>query len=205
MAESRIRARNALHGLALPGRRGRPDGEPGVTLAERTGLALASVIARKGKAAALAASAKAAFGFELPTTPRRVENGNIAFLWAGPDQWLAASRENQNPGEFEKRLAGIFAGSASLTEQSDGRAVIRIAGPHARDALAKGLPIDRHPRAFRPGDTALTLAAHIGLQIWQIDAAPTYEIAVFRGFAGSFWHFLIEAAAEYGYRIAERA
>lgn len=203
MVELPIRARSALDGLALPGRHGRPDGEPGVTLAERTGLALASVIARKGKAAALAAAAKAAFGIELPTTPRRVENPDIAFLWAGPDQWLAASREMQGPGEFEKRLAGIFAGSASVTEQSDGRTVIRIAGPRARDALAKGLPIDLHARAFRPGDTALTLAAHIGLQIWQIDENPTYEIAVFRGFAGTFWHFLTEAAAEYGYRVAE--
>jgi len=205
MAEPGIRSRSALDGLALPGRHGRPDGEPGVTIAECIGLALASVIARKGKAAALAASAKVAFGLELPTTPRRVENGKIAFLWAGPDQWLAASREKQDPGKFEKQLAGIFTGSASVAEQSDGRTVIRIAGPRARDVLAKGLPIDLHSRAFRPGDTALTLAAHIGLQIWQVDDAPTYEIAIFRGFARSFWHFLTGAATEYGYRIGERA
>ena len=95
-------------------------------------------------------------------------------------------------------------GHASITEQSDGRTIIRIAGPRARDALAKGLAVDLHPRAFKPGDTALTQAAHIGLQIWQLDEAPTYEIAVFRGFARSFWQFLLDAAAEYGCRIEER-
>ena len=46
------------------------------------------------------------------------------------------------------------------------------------------------------------MAALIGVQIWQIDETPTYEIAVFRGFARSFWHFLTEAAAEYGCEIA---
>ncbi len=203
MAETRNRARSALEGVALPGRHGKADGEPGVTIGEVAGLSLASVIARKGKAAVVTTAAKAAFGIDLPGNPRRVENGKIAFLWAGPDQWLAVSREALDPGALETRLAGLFARSASITEQSDGCTVIRIAGQRARDALAKGLPIDLHPRAFKPGDTALTLAAHIGLQIWQIDEAPTYEIAVFRGFAGSFWHFLTEAAAEFGYRIAE--
>jgi sarcosine oxidase subunit gamma len=70
-----------------------------------------------------------------------------------------------------------------------------------RDALAKGFPIDLHPRAFRTGFTAVTSAAHIGAQLWQIDDAPTYEIAVARGFALSFWHWLEASAAEYGIEL----
>jgi methylglutamate dehydrogenase subunit D len=31
--------------------------------------------------------------------------------------------------------------------------VLRITSPRVRDALAKGVAIDLHPRAFRPGDT----------------------------------------------------
>ena len=112
------------------------------------------------------------------------------------------ARDGLPPGELEARLAAVFAGLASVTEQSDGRTVLRISGPKARDTLAKGLPIDLHPRVFRSGDTGLTVAALIGVQIWQIDETPTYEIAVFRGFARSFWHFLTEAAAEYGCEIA---
>jgi methylglutamate dehydrogenase subunit D len=204
MPEITLTARSAIEREAAPRRHGMAEGEPGVSLREIAGLALATVIARKGEAAAAADAAKDAFGIELPTTPRRVERDGIAFLWAGPEQWLAVAGPGRPPGRFETVLVGVFVGHASIAEQSDGRTVIRVSGPRARDALAKGLPIDLHPRAFKPGDTALTLAAHIGLQIWQLDAAPTYEIAVFRGFARSFWQFLLDAAAEYGCRIEAR-
>jgi heterotetrameric sarcosine oxidase gamma subunit len=204
MPETTLNARSAIEREAAPRSHGKGEGEPGVTLREIAGLALATVIARKGEAKAAAEAAKDAFGIDLPVTPRRVERDGIAFLWAGPEQWLAVAGPGRPAGQFENMLAGVFDGHAAVTEQSDGRTIIRISGPNARDALAKGLPIDLHPRAFKPGDTALTLAAHIGLQIWQIDEAPTYEIAVFRGFARSFWHFLLEAAAENGCRIEER-
>ena len=68
--------------------------------------------------------------------------------------------------------------------------------------LAKGIAIDLHPRAFKPGDVALTIAAHIGVQLWQVDEAPTYEIAVPRSLAKSLWAWLSASAAEFGYEVA---
>ena len=202
MADTAAAARSSLDGLVSPGRHGRAGGPPGLVLAELGQVALASVIARKGKAAQANEACRRSFGVELPRVPRRVEGGDIELLWTGPGQWMALLRRDLPPGELEARLAAVFAGLASVAEQSDGRSIIRVAGPKARDALAKGLPIDLHPRAFRPGDTALTVAALIGVQIWQVDDVPTYEIAVFRGFARSLWHFLTESAAEFGYEIA---
>ena len=202
MADMAAAARSSLDGLVSPGRHGRAGGPPGLVLAELGQVALASVIARKGKAAQANEACRRSFGVELPRVPRRVEGRDIELLWTGPGQWMALLRRDLPPGELEARLAAFFAGLASVAEQSDGRSIIRVAGPKARDALAKGLPIDLHPRAFRPGDTALTVAALIGVQIWQVDDVPTYEIAVFRGFARSFWHFLTESAAEFGYEIA---
>ena len=202
MADMAAAARSSLDGLVSPGRHGRAGGPPGLVLAELGQVALASVIARKGKAAQANEACRRSFGVELPRVPRRVEGRDIELLWTGPGQWMALLRRDLPPGELEARLAAVFAGLASVAEQSDGRSIIRVAGPKARDALAKGLPIDLHPRAFRPGDTALTVAALIGVQIWQVDDVPTYEIAVFRGFARSFWHFLTESAAEFGYEIA---
>ena len=202
MADTAAAARSSLDGLVSPGRHGRAGGPPGIVLAELGQVALASVIARKGKAAQANEACRRSFGVELPRVPRRVEGRDIELLWTGPGQWMALLRRDLPPGELEARLAAVFAGLASVAEQSDGRSIIRVAGPKARDALAKGLPIDLHPRAFRPGDTALTVAALIGVQIWQVDDVPTYEIAVFRGFARSFWHFLTESAAEFGYEIA---
>jgi heterotetrameric sarcosine oxidase gamma subunit len=201
VSESAVAARSALNLLVQQGRHGNLAAEPGVTLGERAGLGIASVMARKGKADAASAAAKAAFGVALPLTPRRAEGQGIAFIWAGPERWLAVTR-HQTSEDLAKTLAGVFFGFASIAEQGDGRAIIRVAGPRARDVLTKGLSIDLHPRAFRPGDTAVTGAVHIEVQIWQLDDAPTYEIALFRGFAGSFWQWLTQAAAEYGYQVA---
>jgi sarcosine oxidase subunit gamma len=48
---------------------------------------------------------------------------------------------------------------------------------------------------------ALTVVGHINVHFWQVDAAPTYDFAVFRGFSVNFREWLIEAAAEYGVAI----
>lgn len=201
MSKSALVARSALDREARAGRHGNLGAEPGVILGERAGLGIASIMARKGMSEAASAAAKAAFGAALPLTPRRVAGQGVAFLWSGPDRWLAMT-EDRSSEDLAQLLAGIFSRLASVAEQGDGRAVIRISGPRARDVLAKGFAIDVHPRAFQPGDTAVTGAAHIEVQIWQLDDAPTYEITLFRGFAGSFWHWLTQAAAEYGYAVA---
>jgi len=82
---------------------------------------------------------------------------------------------------------------------------VRLVGPRARDALAKLCPIDLHPRAFRPGDVALTNLAHMSALLWQVEEMPTYEIAVFRAFAESFFQALIAACAEFGCDVAGRS
>lgn len=47
----------------------------------------------------------------------------------------------------------------------------------------------------------MTVVGHINVHFWQVDAAPTYDFAVFRGFSVNFREWLIEAAAEYGVAI----
>jgi methylglutamate dehydrogenase subunit D len=193
--------RSALDRVLVPGHYGAEGDVPGVTLAEHTGLALASVMAGKGKSMELAARVKERFATDLPMTPRRVADGRIDFIWAGPGRWLAAA-PNQSPGTFESHLREALSGLASVTSQSDGRSIIRVSGPKARDALAKGVPLDLDPRAFGPGDTAMTVVAHINVHLWQSDIAPTYDFAVFRSFAGSFCEWLLDAAAEFGVLVA---
>ena len=158
------------------------------------GAGLATVTARKGRRAALLDAARSAFGAELPATPRRVEGRDIAFVWSGPDQWLACRHPAPAEG-MEALLATPFAGLASVVDQSHGRTLLRVTGPNVRDALAKGVPIDLHPRAFKAGDAAATLVSHIPVHLWQIDDRPTYEFAVARSLAQSFWHWLAASAA----------
>jgi len=81
-----------------------------------------------------------------------------------------------------------------------------MTGPKLREALAKILPLDLHARSFAPGDVASTIASHVGATLWRLedaDAAPVFEIAVFRSLAGSFWHTLTDSAAEFGFVVEQ--
>ena len=77
----------------------------------------------------------------------------------------------------------------------------RLSGPCVRTVLAKGVPLDLHPRAFGPGYAAVTAVAGIGVHLWQLAGEPTYELAVPRGFAASFWRWLAAAAVEFGFAV----
>ena len=186
-------------GLWRRGRFGRTGPEPGVVIAEPPRSAAATLLARKGQEGAVLAAA-AAWGVELPTRPAWAMGGPILFVWTGPGQWLV--RGLASFSDLEADLAG-FAASAVLINQSHGRAVVSVGGPNARDVLAKGFEIDLHPRAFQPGDAAVTVAAGISAILWQLDDRPTYEIAVPRSMAGSLWHWLSASAAEFGYQVGE--
>lgn len=175
-------------------------GPAGITVTPRDNIVLATVMAHNGKDAAFAQKVQSLFGIAVPTGPKRVTKGSVSFIGMGPGQWTVVD-EAGHPHSFAANLAKEFAGLASVSDQSDARAVIRVSGPKARAVLAKGLFLDLHPRVFKPGDAALSAIALIGSHIWQIDETPTYEISVFRSMAGSFAHFLLDAGAEFGVEI----
>lgn len=170
-----------------------------LTILHRDELTIAHVCAAKGKRGLVSAAVHGAFGVALPETPECVTSAaGVTIVWAGPDQWLfVASRAGAR--DLERELVPLLKGLAAVTDQSDARVVVRIRGQHARALLAKGVPIDLDPRAFPARGAVLTHASHIGVVLWQIDDAPTYELAVFRSFADSFARWIHSAAAEWGY------
>lgn len=105
------------------------------------------------------------------------------------------------PPELVRTLGARLADLAAVADQSDARGVLRVSGPNMRDTLAKGCLIDLHPRAFRPGDVALTSIAYIAVQLWAVDEA-TFDLAVPRSMAMSFWSWLRAPAASYGVEVA---
>lgn len=171
----------------------KPWTSPGLALEPRDDLTIASFAAGKGRAQALAGVIREAYGVELPRRPERVAARDIAFVWAGPDQWLAVA-DRGGGRDLELELKPRLAGLASVVDQSDGRAVMRVSGPLARQVLAKGVPIDLHARSFGTNAAAITHASHIGVIIWRLDDAPTFELAMFRSYADSFTHWLTDAA-----------
>src|SRR5260370_1710522 len=180
---------SALQGLALPGRYGAANGGPGVVLSERADLALAAVMVRKGASEALARRVRAVFGLDLPTTPRRAARGSLAFVWAGPGCWLAVT-EGRDGTSLEELLRHDLSNLASISDQSDGRAVVRIAGGRARDVLDKGVPVDLNPRVFTAGDTAVNNVGHIAFHLWQLYQTPTYQFPKYPYYTATFWPHL---------------
>jgi heterotetrameric sarcosine oxidase gamma subunit len=154
---------------------------------ERLQSAIATVMSR-GDDAALAARIHGAFGMALPSGPRRVSNGVEAFIGVGPGVWLAVF-EKAGP-LMASKLAASLARLASVADQTSAYAVLRITGDAAREVLSRGAFIDFDPSVFGPGSAAVTTISHIGVSIWQIDDVPTFEIALFRSYADSFWHWL---------------
>lgn len=155
---------------------------------------LASVIARRGAAAAVAALIEGAT-LNWPT--------GTAFLPMGPGHWLAIAEEaGTNPataGEaFERSLAGYFAGSASVCDQTGSRVRFAVAGARARELLSRGVSLDLHPTRFAVGQVAVTTVGHIGVLLRQVDAAPTYQLLVARSYAGSLRHWLQSTAGGLG-------
>jgi methylglutamate dehydrogenase subunit D len=196
-----LHALSALAGIAVPGRFGKPDGEPGVMIGELSGLGLATVASRQGQDAALKSAVLQAYGVQLPESSRVAQGSAVSFIGYGLGQRLAVSESLAHEalaGDLSQRLAGL----ASISDQSGGRTVLRVSGPRARDVLAKGLPVDLDPRAFPLGSAAASVIGHMGVQLWQVDDTRTYDIAVFRSLSQSFWRWLTASAAEFGYEVS---
>ena len=124
----------------------------------------------------------------------------MRFVGYGPGQWLAVSEMLANEA-LARDLAQHLKGLASISDQSGGRTAIRVSGARAREVLAKGLPIDLHASTFDPGSAATSTISLMGVQLWQVDDAPTYDIAIFRSLSASFWRWLTASTAEFGYEV----
>jgi methylglutamate dehydrogenase subunit D len=208
MRDAGLQFRSPLADVAKPGRHGRADGPPGVVIIEKSNAAIAIIIARRDRAADVVAALTRATGIAVVDGPRRVASPTLAIAGISPGQWIAIGHQAR-AGAFAAEVNATLDGLAAVTDQSDSRIALVISGPRARDALAKGIPIDLDASAFPPGHVANTAAAHIGLQIASIDAGidagsdtgPTFELLVPQSYATSIWSWLTSSAAEYGYEV----
>ena len=145
-----------------------------------------------------------------PTAPNTVTGkpSQTRIMWLGPDEWLVITK----PGRSERVMAALWKNlkdgklHAAVTDSSEARTCIRIEGPRAREVLAKGCPIDLHPSAFGPSQSAQCIVAKCGVMLTQTaqakDTAGTYELYVLRSFATYLWTWLEDASQEYGVRVA---
>jgi sarcosine oxidase subunit gamma len=173
-----------------------------IALAERPYLAQVGVRvhgARGGvpDAAGLSA-AEAALGFPLPTTPNTTAGANgTDALWLGPDEWLVVGPPGDEQA-LETELAEALAGLGSVVELSANRTAVEVAGPRARDVLAKGCALDLHPRVFARGRCAQTLLGRAQVILEQrADDPPAFRLLVRGSLAAYVATWLLDAAAEF--------
>jgi sarcosine oxidase subunit gamma len=119
--------------------------------------------------------------------------GALRVLWLGPDEWLVVAEGEAL--DLLPRLGRAVAGRrAAVSDLSSSRAIIEIAGSHARALLETGCGLDLHPRAFGPGQCAQTLLARVPVILDQIDATPHYRLLVRRSYERWLVDWLIDAA-----------
>jgi sarcosine oxidase subunit gamma len=143
----------------------------------------------------------------LPSEPcTSAAKAQIAALWLGPDEWLVTCPAHDVPrlvGALREALADVH---AAITDVTDGRVAFRLAGPNARYVLAKGCPLDLHPRVFPVGSCAQSLLAKATVLIHLLDdqteGGPGFDLHVARSFADYLWLWLEDAGREYGVQIA---
>jgi sarcosine oxidase subunit gamma len=175
---------------------------PGIVLAERRGFAMVQVAAIGGETEAVRRGITTAVGLTPDAQPNRaVSSGRTTVLWVGPGRWLVVEPERADASLESLLRSALPASQAALVDLGSSRTVLRIAGRHARDLLAKGCPVDLHPRAFPAGACAQTLLGHVQMLVHAVDDGSTLDIYVARSFGLTVWEFLTESAAEYGYRV----
>ena len=122
------------------------------------------------------------------------DDGSRQVLWIGPDDWLVIKEGGDEPAllaELEKSFAGH---DAAVVETSGNRVRLRIAGPGARDLMARACSLDLDQPHFSPGRCAGTLVARAQAYVLQRDEAPTYDILVRRSLGAYLEHWLLTAA-----------
>lgn len=200
MADFSWNTQSPLVSALAPGHHGVTGTPAGISLEEVRDISLVQIMARRGKAAETVKAAKKLFGIEPPRAPSAAVGRNATLIWSGPDQFLVFSA--LGAGDQFTRLTEAFAGVASLSNQSDGRCLIRICGSRARQALAKFCSLDLDDEAFPLGAAATTSIDHTAMNIWReaggTDGHAVFNMLVFTSFADSLWHTILDSSLEYG-------
>jgi len=176
-------------------------GGPGVTLSERRPLSIVHVAGNSGNSE-FSGGVKKALGCALPVEPCTVAtSGDLSVAWLAPTRWLAIAPD-RGPGVLESGLRDACGDSAAVIDVSHGRTVIRLSGPHAREVLMKGAPLDFHAGVFTPGRVVQSAISQCGVVLMCV-ADDVFDLFVFRGFGQHMWEWVSDAAAEYGCVVTE--
>lgn len=138
-------------------------------------------------------------GTALPLTPNTVAEGqSLLVAWLGPNEWLVMSEPDARDDLAADLRTALGDVHSAVTDVTGGQTVIALHGEHAAEVLAKGSPLDLHPRVLGAGRCAQTVVAKSAAFIRVIEPGEAFEVVVRRSFADYLWQWLRDAAGEYG-------
>jgi sarcosine oxidase, subunit gamma len=144
--------------------------------------------------AAFAGAVESVTGCRPPAKPNTVARGNgYDVLWLGPDEWLVRSLQPQAPVAEDRLVAALQGQFASAVDIGSGWTVLEISGEKVRDVIARGCPLDLHPRMLAPGQCAQSHYFKASIVLVPV-ADDVYEIVVRRSFADYFVRIMLDAA-----------
>jgi sarcosine oxidase subunit gamma len=133
---------------------------------------------------------KAVTGTKAPAQRRIEVNGDRACAWMSPDEYLLILPYAEVADGMAK-LAKSLAGEHHLAaDVSDARAVFRIEGDRAADALRKLAPVDFDKLA--PGEIRRSRTAQVAAAMWQQDQG--FTLVCFRSVAAYVMGLLTHSA-----------
>ncbi len=135
-----------------------------------------------------------------PPVARAVSKSGNTLFRLGPDWWQLRCKKRK---PADRLLRADPAGPVGVTDISDAWLAIGVAGPRARDVLAKAATVDLHPDAFPAGSAARTLFGRVTVVIARLEDGepPAFDVTVSRSNARFLWRWLADAAREYGYTL----
>ena len=99
-------------------------------------------------------------GDALPMVPNTLTGMHgITMYWLGPDEWLIVTPDDRRDSIVRHLGQALAKQHCAITDVSGGQTALHLHGRHVRDVLAKGCPIDFHPRVFGIGQCA---QSHLG-------------------------------------------
>ena len=133
-------------------------------------------------------------GMHLPT---RANSASIdpqrQLLWLGPDEWLLKVRDGQVTAIADALRTALQGVHSAVVDVGHGNTTFALQGPGAADLLARGCPLDLHPRGFPTGALAQSHIAKAGATLLCLQAGSHYEVTLRRSFADYLFHWLSAA------------
>ena len=142
----------------------------------------------------------------LPIKPNTyTNNGKIKILWLGPNEWLIVDENPNENNELISKLENINnREESSITDISDYRTVIRIAGKKHFTLLSKFLVLDLDQNLPNESSVAQTLFVKVPIILVrnysnEIDQIPEIDIFTNRSHSNYIYKLLIDGTKNHNF------